>query len=141
MSHLFRHLGREIGIQVLISRISYYKWMGQIFVLHRLVKENYFFSLSFDRSHTNLLYFRIFWGYCGNHCWFASVVAWVLFTVFSIFCIMLFGDCTHPQHQEITQFLDQCVILKRLCQDCWMLTMVKHIISPLKWNWTVVDTL
>ena len=28
------------------------------------------------------------------------VVVWVLFLVFSIFCITSFGNCTRPQHQE-----------------------------------------
>lgn len=115
MSHLFRHLGREIGIQVPISRISYYKWMGQIFVLHRLVKENYFslFTLTdFTLIYYILGFFLVLWKpllvcFC--------VVVWVLFSIFWIFCIKPFGYCTRAQHQEIIQFLDQCVILKRLC--------------------------
>ena len=28
------------------------------------------------------------------------VVVWVLFSIFSIFCITSFGDCTRSQHQE-----------------------------------------
>ena len=31
------------------------------------------------------------------------VVEWVLFSFFSIFCMTLFGDYTHPRHQETTQ--------------------------------------
>ena len=30
------------------------------------------------------------------------VVVWELFSVFSIFCITSFGDCSRPQHQETT---------------------------------------
>ena len=39
----------------------------------------------------------------GRICWFAfvcSVGLWVLFSIFSIFCITSFGDCTRPQHPE-----------------------------------------
>ena len=92
------HLGREIGIQVPISRISYYKWMGQIFVLHRLVKENYFslFTLTdFTLIYYILGFFLVLWKpllvcFC--------VVVWVLFSVFWIFCIKPFGYCTRAQH-------------------------------------------
>lgn len=30
-------------------------------------------------------------------------VVWVFFSIFSILCIMSFGDQTHPQHQETTE--------------------------------------
>ena len=33
------------------------------------------------------------------------VVVWALFSVFSIFCVMSFGDHTCLQHQETTNFL------------------------------------
>ena len=32
------------------------------------------------------------------------VVVWVLFGVFSCFCITSFGDCTCPQHQETAHY-------------------------------------
>lgn len=33
------------------------------------------------------------------------VVVWVLFSLFSVFCITLFGDCTCLQHREKNAFL------------------------------------
>ena len=33
------------------------------------------------------------------------VVVWVLFSVFPIFSMTSFGDCTRPQHQETTKIL------------------------------------
>ena len=37
---------------------------------------------------------KLLFGFCAM--W------WILFSVFSVFCIQSFGDCTHPQHQETT---------------------------------------
>ena len=30
------------------------------------------------------------------------LLVWVSFSVFTIFCITSFGDCTRPQHRETT---------------------------------------
>ena len=41
---------------------------------------------------------------CGSHCWLAFVFWWgLLFSLFSVFCIMSFGDCINLQPQETTK--------------------------------------
>ena len=41
---------------------------------------------------------------CGSHCWLAFVFWWgLLFSVFSVFCVMSFGDCINLQPQETTK--------------------------------------
>ena len=44
-----------------------------------------------------------------RHCF----VVWPLFSVFSIFCVTSFSDCTFQQHQEITQLSEPNRILKK----------------------------
>jgi len=41
---------------------------------------------------------QVFLGVAGTYCF----VVWALFSVFSIFCIMSFGDYTRLHHQETT---------------------------------------